>query len=154
MRFLVDAMFGRLARWLRMSGYDTIYATEHSDTSIIQGALKEERLLITRDKELYKRAVDAGVKTLYMDSTVFREQLRSIEKRLGIRFRDKPDFSRCPICNAGLKRRDKKDINAKLPEKVGTYHDLFYQCKSCDKIYWEGGHWKNIQKVLKESREG
>jgi len=153
MRFVVDAMFGRLARWLRMSGYDTIYDTELKDGRMIGIAREEGRVLITRDRDVHARAVREGVRALFLRSGDFLHQLRQLEEELGIAFRDTPELARCPVCNGELEWADKKDIRAKLPEKVVERYDEFWACRDCGKVYWQGGHWSNIQETLRRLRE-
>lgn len=152
MRFAVDAMFGRLARWLRMSGYDTLYDVELKDGRLIMMAKEEGRVLLTRDRDAYGRAVKEGVRAVFISSTDFREQLRQMEE-LGVIFRETPEHARCPYCNKELVRADKKDIKAKVPERVGEAYDKFWTCEGCGRVYWHGGHWKNIMETLRSIRK-
>jgi uncharacterized protein len=152
MKFLVDAMFGRLARWLRMSGYDTVYDIGLHDGRMIGLAKEEGRVLISRDKELINRTKAENVAALYVASLDFTEQLRQMEREFGVVFQGSPVFSRCPVCNAELTVACKKDIKAKVLESVIEQYDRFWVCSGCEKIYWHGGHWKNVCETLERLR--
>jgi uncharacterized protein with PIN domain len=149
MKFIVDAMFGRLARWLRMSGYDTVYDVNLKDGRIVMIAKKEGRAIITRDKDVYSRAVKEDVKATFISSLDFIDQLRQVEEEHSVKFKETPALSICPHCNGELSSADKKDIKAKLPEKVGDVYDEFWTCQGCGKVYWYGGHWKNIKETVR-----
>lgn len=148
MKFLVDAMFGRLARWLRLSGFDTVYDVQLRNGRIVMMALEQERAVITRDKDVHCRCLSAGIRATYITSLNFPEQLKQVIDEYGVSFQDAPVSSRCPICNSKLKEASKKDIKAELPEKVRDTYDEFWKCLGCGKVYWHGGHWKNIKETV------
>jgi uncharacterized protein with PIN domain len=148
MKFIVDAMFGRLARWLRMSGYDTVYDVDLRNGRIVMIALEEGRAVITRDRDVYRRSVTGGVQATFVSSLDFPEQLKQVIDEYGVVFRDSPEYSRCPVCNSNLKQIDKKDIKAELPERVRDLYEEFWECLGCGKVYWHGGHWKNIKDTV------
>ncbi len=148
MKFLVDAMFGRLARWLRMSGYDTVYDVNLRDGRMIGIAKEEGRILVTRDRDVTHRAKAEGVRVVCVSSLDFTARLRQMTHEFGVVFQGSPELSRCPICNADLRLTCKKDIKAKVSENVRKHYDRFWVCDSCEKIYWHGGHWKNVRETL------
>jgi uncharacterized protein with PIN domain len=152
MKFVVDAMFGRLARWLRMSGYDTIYDTDLKDGRLIKLAKDEGRALLTRDKDVYSRAKKEDVKATYISNLSFPDQLTQIKDEYGVVFKETPAFSRCPLCNESLVRVGKKDIKAELPERVVDSYDEFWTCQGCGQVYWHGGHWKNVKDTVRKLR--
>jgi uncharacterized protein with PIN domain len=152
-KFIVDAMFGRLARWLRISGYDTLYDTDLRDGRIIMIAKDEDRIILTKDRDVFNRAKKEGVKVTYVSSNDFLSQLKQMEAELKVKLKESPEFSRCPLCNGKLITADKKDIKAKLPGDVGSQHQAFWECSNCTKIYWHGGHWNNIKNTIKRLRE-
>jgi uncharacterized protein with PIN domain len=153
MKFIVDAMFGRLARWLRMSGYDTTYDVDFKDGRMVMAAKNEGRILITRDKDVHQRALKEKIKSTYISSLDFLDQLKQIESEYGVVFKEIPEFTRCPRCNHRLYKADKNDIKSKLPEKVGEIYDEYWVCKGCARIYWHGGHWKNIKETVDRLKE-
>jgi uncharacterized protein with PIN domain len=148
MKFIVDAMFGRLARWLRMSGYDTVYDVRLKDGRLVMRAKDEKRALITRDKDLFQRAVKHGVRASFISNLDFIEQLKQVTDEHRVVFKESPESARCPNCNSVLARVDKKDIKAELPENVEEVCDVFWICRGCGKVYWHGGHWKNIKEMV------
>jgi len=152
MQFLVDAMFGRLARWLRMSGYDTVYDTTLRDGRMIGMARDEGLILISRDRELIRRAKAENIPAHYVTSLEFIEQLRQMEGEIGVVFQTSPEHSRCPVCNGELQLTGKKDIKAKVLESVIEQYNRFWVCSGCKKIYWHGGHWKNVCETIERLR--
>ncbi len=148
----MDAMFGRLARWLRISGYDTLYDAELKDGRLVMLAKEQGRALITRDKEVYARALKEGVTATFVSSLDFLEQLRQMESEHGLKFKSQPESARCPTCNGELIMVNKKDIKTKLPENVENTHENFWMCSDCGRVYWHGGHWQNISETIKKMR--
>lgn len=130
MRFIVDAMLGRLARWLRLLGFDTVYNKDFDDEKLINIAKNEDRMLITRDEELFKRAVKENIKSLLVKSFDVIE----IISKLNLHIDDSLIGSRCTICNAQL--------------TIGASCNT-WKCPNCGKIYWYGSHWKDINKRIK-----
>ncbi|MDD1771186.1 MAG: Mut7-C RNAse domain-containing protein [Methanomassiliicoccales archaeon] len=144
-RFAADEMLGSLARWLRLMGYDTMYAKDIDDTKIIEIAKEEGRYLLTRDKELSQRIGERG---LYVESDVLDEQLRQVSARFHLE--SDPDRARCTVCNGELKTITKEDAVGHVPEGALENNAIFYVCAGCGKYYWRGSHWKNISKRLQE----
>ena len=152
MKFMVDAMFGRLARWLRIHGCDTLYDVELKNGQLINIAKKEERALLTRDKDVYSRAIKQGLKATYIDSLDFEFQLKQIIRDYRITLNESPKFARCPKCNSKLEIAEKKDLKVEIPERVKKAYNEFWVCKICHKVYWHGGHWKNISETVNKLR--
>ncbi len=153
MKFLVDHMLGKLAKYLRFMGYDVFYPPHNmDDDEIIRIAESEERKIITRDKELAKRA-----NGFYVKSEDYREQLKIVAKKFNLRMRKDMFLSRCSVCNEPLVKVPKEEIRGKVPEYVYETHDKFYMCPKCHRIYWYGTHTerieKEIRKILKEGEK-
>jgi len=154
MKFIVDAMFGRLARWLRLSGYDAIYAGKTmSDEEILSAAKNSDRVIITRDRRIYHKAVKEDADVVFIKTMDFLGQLKQLEQEYKIEFKDTPTASRCPACNGEVEMIGKEDVEAKVSENILSQHDTFWMCRACGKIYWYGGHWKNIASTVKKIRE-
>lgn len=135
--FMVDNMLGTLARWLRMLGYDSRYENDLSDDGIIDVSKKEHRRILTRDKALADRG--AG---LYIPTTSLDEQLLIVAKEFSLSFR--PDRMRCSVCNGHLRKADLEEVKSLVPEKSLGSSGRFWRCDSCQKVYWDGTHWKGI----------
>lgn len=152
MRFAVDSMLGRLARWLRLSGYDVVYYRGLQDDEILEHAFKERRLLLSRDSALCRQAGKAGIKYLYVRGGDFIDQMRQVMTELNIKFYDTPIYSRCPKCNGEIIRAGEESIG-RVPEMVRSRISEFWECSECGQVYWEGSHWKNIRKVIRRVKD-
>ncbi len=152
MRLVIDSMLGSLARWLRILGYDTIYYRNVEDWLLINIAKKEDRVLITRDLSLYRRALSKGVKSVYIDAfDDVADALAILSIRLGIDLTFKESKTRCPKCNTELMLVPKAEVLHLIPKNVALNHDKFWRCPKCNKVYWQGAHWKTIDDVLKRA---
>ncbi len=138
-------MLGKLARYLRIMGYDTEYL--HDDDELIKKSLEEKRILVTRDKVLYLKASKLNIKSILIRSSDVLNQLREI---VSSNIRIKKGRPRCPLCNTKLKDVDKNRVKHLVPEKVYTHNKIFMLCENCNKIYWYGKHWIGIEKVLRD----
>ena len=143
MKFLADHMLGKLARYLRFLGYDTYYPDgKMSDDAIIEIARREGRIILTRDRDLARRA--NGV---YVESDDFREQLRFVIGKFNLNGENM--LSRCSVCNELLIAVSKEEIRDLVPEYVYLHHDEFYRCPRCGRIYWYGTHTERIERSLR-----
>jgi uncharacterized protein len=152
-RFLVDAMLGGLARWLRMLGQDVVYSVKFNDNELLELAKKENRALLTKDLELYKRAIAKGLDAFYVEDKTESGRLAAVSKRYGIPLEIDMDKSHCPICNTPIQTVNKEEIKTQLERNTYTYYDRFWRCPNCGQIYWQGAHWKQIQQTLKQAKE-
>lgn len=152
MRLLFDAMLRNTAKWARIFGVDSQYLAEE-DKTLIKSAFESGRILITMDKELSQKARKAGVKIILLSTFDVSEQLYDIERVLGKEIFMYPDKTRCTVCNGRLKKAKIEEVRDKLPEKVENFQKEFWVCEDCGKVYWEGGHWKNIKKTYEELKK-
>jgi uncharacterized protein with PIN domain len=144
-KFIADVHLGNLARYMRMAGFDTLYENTMSSYDMVKLSLSEKRTILTGNRELLKRNdITHGC---YIRAHTAERQLREVINRFHLEAEVKP-FSRCMLCNNLLEAADKKIISEQLPEKVKLYHDLFYICSGCNKIYWKGSHYVKMQKIL------
>ena len=150
--FFADAMLGRLARWLRMLGYDTAYEKVIADEALIERVLTEHRWLLTRDRYLVQRKVLRGRQTLIV-SDHLQDQLRQLQSELHIKF-DLTDntASRCAACNSILIVIPHGEATLTIPAYVANLHPRFVQCPNCGRIYWPGTHWMHMLTRLQELR--
>lgn len=132
-------MLGRLATWLRLLGYDTLYFADASDAELARRARVEQRVLLTRDVELTRRR---GVRAILIESEQVEEQVRQVFHMLHLTAREA--FSRCAVCNCVLEDISKDDARGKVPPYVFHTQDRFRQCPQCARVYWRGTHWARI----------
>ncbi len=143
MKFIVDGMLGRLAKWLRILGYDTTYSAHLDDNQLVRLARAEGRLLLTRDRDLSRRR---GVQCLFIKSDCLDEQLDQIHAELALT--GGHPFSRCPVCNTPLQKVTKPELEGRIPPHVFRTHTDFSVCPNCDKVYWPGTHWAKMREKL------
>lgn len=148
MRFLCDAMLGRLSRWLRLLGYDTAYS-DADDHELARQARAEDRILLTRDTDLANRR---GIRASLVTSDDPDEQLRQIIEEFNLT--QSRILSRCPTCNTRLHRIPKQAVREHVPPYVFHRHTTFQECPGCGKVYWRGSHWERIQDRLEALNTG
>jgi uncharacterized protein with PIN domain len=144
-RFVLDVHLGRLAAYLRMLGFDTLYENDYDDPALAEISASEHRILLTCDRLLLMRKqVEYGY---FVRSRQPHQQLLEILTRFDLHDRIKP-FSRCIHCNGNTQPVDKRSIESQLEPKTKMYYDEFYQCDSCQKIYWKGSHFMKMQEMI------
>ena len=153
MKFLADGMLGKLTRWLRMLGQDVEYSVKLSDSELLELAKKENRVLLTKDLELYQRAIAKGIDALYLEGKTESERLAELAKRYGLKLTIDMEESHCPICNTKLKAAPKEALSGELEKNTYTYYDKFWKCPNCGQIYWQGAHWKQITNTLTQAQQ-
>ncbi len=148
MKFIADIMVGRLAKYLRMAGYDVLYINTASDDQIIKKAGETDRIVLTRDSlMLARREFKKGtVKYLFIKDDKLKNQLNQIKSDLKVSL--KPNLVRCIECNRKLIKVKKEDIKNKVPPYVYKTQQNFLYCKKCDKYYWRGTHYDNIRNTF------
>lgn len=152
MRFILTPELGRLAKWLRILGFDTVYSTQIKFSSLLIQALRDNRIILTRNSRFINKARVA--KFVEIQSDQVNQQLKQILRDLDIRPNTEKMFSRCIICNVELNEIDKQKVKNKVPEYVFKTQDEFFNCPACQRIYWSGTHWGNVSKTLKEINDG
>jgi uncharacterized protein len=140
-RFIVDAMLGDIVRKLRIFGFDTLYMKDTSDSSILEMAMRENRIILTRDKELFRRVVKAGAEGVLMEQYDQIDNIANTLLKYGVRSLSfNPRTARCSRCNGILALIKASDLEGAIPNKILEMHHDFFQCSHCNNIYWEGGH--------------
>lgn len=156
MKFICDRMLGKLAVWLRISGYDTLYigdfATQNEDDFMIENF--RDRVLLTKDRRLFNKAKKFGRDAILINSNDVAEQMKEL-KALGVKFQIVMD--RCSVCNNFLRRPTKEEALMVLKEQ-GLSEDMLERyelwfCENCKKLYWMGGHWVNMVRFLRKLEE-
>lgn len=140
-KFILDVHLGKLTKYLRLLGFDTLYKNNMDDREIINIAQKEKRIILTRDIGLLKHnIVTHGYWLRSQDS---KEQLKEVIQRFDLK--DKINvFTRCTVCNGDIVVVEKSVIEYKILAKTKENYNKFYRCLNCHKIYWEGSHYKNM----------
>lgn len=148
LRFLCDEMLVRLGRWLRGAGYDTALPRpgEH-DADLLARAITEDRLLLTRDRELTRRRGAAAYAVLVEGDTV-EAQARDVTVKLGIDWLAAP-FSRCLVCNTPVEPAP-TTVHHRVPPSVRHRALPLHYCTPCDRIYWPGGHEARMRRTLEQ----
>lgn len=146
-KFAVDRMLGRLARWLRIIGCDAIYGGHLTGHGLIRAARAENRLILTRDRRLRQKQPPAFV---LIESDHYRDQLLQVIRQCGLEVGQKL-FSRCIECNAVLEARAKSTVESLVPPYVYASQEEFFSCPSCRRIYWPATHREKMLEVLKAS---
>ncbi len=143
--FVVDVNLGRLARKLRLLGFDTLYSNAYADEEIVGIAAEQRRIVLTRDRRLlHAKVVTHGY---WVRSVRVGEQVAEVVRRFDLAGQVKP-FSRCAECNGEIEPVAKEEVADRLEPKTKLYYDRFYRCRSCGKIYWEGTHVGKIRQRL------
>jgi uncharacterized protein with PIN domain/sulfur carrier protein ThiS len=144
-RFVADAHLGRLARYLRMLGFDTLYEDAVPDRQLVRISRAGRRILLTRDRELLMhRELTHGV---FVRGDRPRKQLRYVVERLDLRSDCLP-FSRCMDCNGELEEIDRSAVRGEVPPTVVRTHQHFRRCAGCQHIYWRGTHYKRMLRLV------
>ncbi len=158
-KFLTDAMYGRLTRFLRIFGYDTVYADDLEgvfgivpvpDEKLAEYAIENNRIIITRDYAFYKKNRD---RSIFLEGEGVYNYLDQLKKKLQLNFNFDMQKARCSMCNSELEKVNDKNliINEVKPETF-KYFEEFYQCTKCKKVYWKGTHIEKIMERLKSKQ--
>lgn len=148
-RFVLDVHLGKLARWLRMLGFDTLYDRNYEDAEIVDIAAAERRIILTRDRGLLKHSkVTHGC---WVRATDPRRQIHEVVRRLDLRSQFAP-FTRCMECNGETVERPPGEVVDRVPPRARERSSTFYQCAACGRIYWEGTHVARMRRLIDELR--
>jgi uncharacterized protein len=147
-KLIADVMVGKLARYLRMAGYDVAYINDADDDLIIQIAKKQGRVVLTRDTMmLERREFKNGIlRSVFIMDDSLRDQLLQVKNELELIL--EPNLVLCPVCNNLLKDMEKKSVKNKVPPYVYKTRDNFKYCSNCGRYYWRGSHYDYIKKYF------
>ncbi len=144
-RFVVDCNLGRLARYLRLLGLDTLYQNNYTDDEVAHISQQQHRIVLTRDRRLLLRKIISH--GLFVRAVQPRQQVREVLARLDL-YRNVRVFTRCTHCNAVLQSVEKQRIEHRLQPKTRKYYHAFLQCPGCGQIYWQGSHHSRAQRLI------
>jgi len=143
MRFLIDSMAGKLARYMRLLGFDTIYSRKGIREEDVRKSKEEGRIILTRNRRL------EGENIFILPTEKTEEQIIWVMKKFNLKGLIKP-FSRCMECNGELRKMKKDDVKGKVPFYVYLTQEAFSQCSGCGKLYWMGTHGKKLKKKIEK----
>jgi len=151
-KFIADQNVGKLGRWLRLMGYDTVIFRGQDDGALVRSALSEGRVLLTKDTQIGRRnVVSSGrLKMILVEKDDPFEQVIWVMEKLGLTEQDA--FSRCLECNSRLEPRIKEEMKDRVPPYVFETQEAFVECTSCHRVYWKGTHWQSMQNKLEKIR--
>ena len=147
MKFIATKELGRLVKWMRILGFDVEYFKQDNYSKLKITALRDGRIILTRNTRLSK---PKGIKTVQIKSDLLNEQMSEVSRELNLTPDKNQMFSRCTICNVELESVEKSKIKNKVPEYVFKTQETFVICPECQRIYWQGTHWGNVEDNLKE----
>ena len=154
-RFVVDSMLGRLARWIRILGFDTWYFREIDDRELLELHAETGRVLLTRDTHLVQcRGISRHV---LVRSDGWEDQLRQVVMDLSLNVSPERMLTRCLLCNLPLENLAPEEAYGRIPDYVAGSTSAFRGCRSCDRVYWAGTHRKRMEEVvsmLRSDRKG
>lgn len=153
-KFIADGNVGKLARWLRVIGYDTLLFKEKNDRKMIEIALKEGRVMLTKNSQIMKRRLvtNGKLKAIHIKHDEPKAQLQETVKTLNLDYHFKP-FSLCLVCNQKLVPRSKEEVRNLVPPRVFKIQEQYMECPLCHRIYWHGTHWQAMVKELRNLAE-
>lgn len=138
MRFVCDSTVGKLARWLRMAGFDTAYVKEENIPRVLTLSKEENRVILTRNSQLTGLSLAANLLLLRADDPV--EQFRRLAIDLNLRLDESSFLTRCLECNEPLTEVDKNAVRSRLYDYVARTQERILICRHCDKLYWHATH--------------
>jgi len=148
-KFIVDNNVGKLVKWLRMMGYDTLFFNGSDDSNMIVTALANGRVILTRDTQILKRRVVASgqLKVILIQSDEPGQQMQQVINTLDFDYQFRP-FAICLECNQPLLERSKQQVKDLVPPYVFQTQSQYMECPACHRIYWRGTHWQAMTKKL------
>jgi hypothetical protein len=151
MKFIADSMLGRLAKWLRLLGYDTLYYPSIEDSRLLRIAREEGRILLTRDTRLVR--VRGVPEHLLLEENDPFDQLRIVINKFNLNIRPSPGSAggisaRCSLCNSLMVPASRKEAEGRVPAYVLRVCNEFRYCPACRKYYWPGTHLERMRERL------
>jgi uncharacterized protein with PIN domain len=150
-RFTADNNVGKLARWLRLMGYDTLLFRQKDDSQMINTALNEDRVILTKDAQFMKRRLvtNGTLKVILIKQDAPGFQIQEVAKALNLDYHFAP-FSLCLECNRALLPRSKGEVQSLVPPRIFETQTQYMECPACHRIYWQGTHWQAMVKKLQD----
>lgn len=147
-RFVLDVHLGKLARRLRLLGFDALWDRDAADEQLVGISLSERRILLTRDRGLLKRRELTHAAAVR--ATDPRRQLREVVERFDLA-RSAAPFTRCLSCNGRLAAVPKEEVLERVPDETRLHYDTFFACASCHRVFWWGPHARRLKEIVEEA---
>ncbi|MDD5039263.1 MAG: Mut7-C RNAse domain-containing protein [Dehalococcoidales bacterium] len=149
LKFIVDTNVGKLAKWLRVMGYDAIFFDEGEDSRMVAIALTEDRVLLTRDTQIMRRRVvtKGQLKVILIRSGELEQQMQQVVETLNLECEFRP-FAICLECNQSLNEKTRQQVQYLVPPYVFQTQSQYMECPACHRIYWRGTHWQAMTRRL------
>ena len=144
-KFITTIELGRLARWLRLLGFDCVFFDRAKKKDLVIESLRETRIILTRDSRLSRFS---GVRMVHIESDFVEEQLTQVIKSVRLKVDKEKMFTRCTECNTPIEKVKKEDVKSKIPPFVYKTQKEFMHCPGCGKVYWKGTHYNLANKFL------
>ena len=148
MKFLADHMLGKLAKELRMLGYDTLYYRGENGYPLIKLAREEGRVILTRNSKLLPKRSEDHIIRITEDKPSL--QLKELIRKGYVSLNEEKLYSRCLLCNAPLDKISRDEAEGKVPDFIFYQHKEFSRCPRCLRIYWAGSHLDHMEEKVKE----
>ena len=151
LKFIVDNNVGKLAKWLRIMGYDTLFFNGTNDADLVAMALAEGRVILTRDTQIMRRRVvtSGQLKAILINSDEPEQQMHQVIDTLNLDCQFRP-FALCLECNQPLLERSKQEVKDLVPPFVFQTQSQYMECPACHRIYWRGTHWQAMTRKLEK----
>ncbi len=147
MKFIVDCMLGKLAKWLKILGFDTVYFNKIEDSDFVRLAKEEERVILTRDNGLIEKS--GKMKKLFIESENWEIQIKQVLDAFSLWEKVNPN-SRCIECNVLLKDLPKRKARNLVTPFVYERAESFALCPNCQRIFWQGTHFQDMEYKIQE----
>ena len=148
--FFADVMLGRLAKWLRILGYNTSYEQTITSEKLVNAARNEKRMILTRNKKLIKILDESEY--LFIDGNFLVNQLKQVIEKFSLDISEN-FLSRCTECNAEIAPVSKEEVINDVPDFIFRTQNEFSKCPECGKIFWQGTHLKRMEEILKNLKK-
>jgi len=147
-KFVLDVHLGKLASYLRLHGFDSLYCNSYSDDEILNIALSDNRIILTRDKGILRNGT--AIFGYFVRNTNPRSQLKEVIAYFDISEYIDP-FSRCSLCNGLIEAISREEVEGVVEDNTYRYYSSFYRCSRCNQIYWEGMQFVRIDRMINGS---
>jgi uncharacterized protein with PIN domain len=148
MKFIVDRMLGKLAKKLRMLGYDALYYRGEDVYPLIRLGRQEGRVILTRNTKLIPRKPEDLILRISEDQPLL--QLKEVIQKAEVKIEEGKVFSRCLLCNALLDPMSRTEVEGRVPDFILYHQKEFFRCPQCQRIYWPGSHQEDMQRRMKD----